>query len=812
VYESQSDQTRINMQGHYVHNQKISPFANKHYANYSLGSKEAEQEAYMEKMTDVRKNFGAWNFYDDEERPVVDTYHEYPNRDVPVETFPDSCWQSDNAYVESFLDESLKLVERVREGIYQEYGGDDYDPEAISKIFGVNVFSYPNFPKKKGRLGTYTVEKKDYTDGIGWMTESGYEALVRKLLHAMMSNDDFYVVLAGHSAAAGHGNDFPQTKAMQFQYLMEPIFEKLGMNLITRNMAMGGLGTLHSSLGGSSIYGERDILIWDSSMTEKDAGAVDMFCRQALMSGDRVPIILGAEICTNLRKVLEGAGGFWTGSMTNVQDFFPYSDEADDINNLPYHTQGLQCKNDQDLCKEYKYNSKCWIDRTDFSPEKKQNEKPGGQANWHPGWRTHTWLSRRWSLLVLHALETALTTWKEEISSTGQPLADHHWHVGDRYDKIRAAVKEYRTDNSNGVCEDIFDFIPRVCKLSMTAATEFTPRADFEGSSIRKLLVPAPNGYIPHLLESDVHSLYNGPDLLQPETKIPDGTIDVHAIAIASVGESKLTRRLNGHKKLSKDGRDRQILRGMNLESNLVGVNSIRRSLSSIVPGQGWALMGHPSGFCDGSAQSECGRGRDSNCLMYGHNDGRGGIFGDSHSGWLVMRLNGVREGIILARIETWHHPEDLPKTNGWTSENNGKTNDETTYIFPGHQEEVNENETNERRLKSSPPPSTNDIHFGFDTDRILKKASPVMNKDFQFEIAIDGEIKSTWKTEDFEDGKQKHEIAYNMAYFVLMDDPSMSERFNGDDDDVGETVELAIRLSGQGSEVVFALSHLYWA
>ena len=31
---------------------------------------------------------------------------------------------------------------------------------------------------------------------------------------------------------------------MQFHFLMEPIFDKLGMNLITRNMAMGGLGTI----------------------------------------------------------------------------------------------------------------------------------------------------------------------------------------------------------------------------------------------------------------------------------------------------------------------------------------------------------------------------------------------------------------------------------------------------------------------------------------------------------------------------------------------------------------------------------------
>ena len=47
----------------------------------------------------------------------------------------------------------------------------------------------------------------------GWTTESSYEGLVRRLLHAMMTNDDFVVVIGGHSAAAGHGNYFHQSYA-----------------------------------------------------------------------------------------------------------------------------------------------------------------------------------------------------------------------------------------------------------------------------------------------------------------------------------------------------------------------------------------------------------------------------------------------------------------------------------------------------------------------------------------------------------------------------------------------------------------------
>jgi hypothetical protein len=46
---------------------------------------------------------------------------------------------------------------------------------------------------------------------------------------------------------------------------MAPIFARLGVKLITRNMAQGGMGTVHSSMGSGSIYGnEVDLLIWDS--------------------------------------------------------------------------------------------------------------------------------------------------------------------------------------------------------------------------------------------------------------------------------------------------------------------------------------------------------------------------------------------------------------------------------------------------------------------------------------------------------------------------------------------------------------------
>lgn len=96
---------------------------------------------------------------------------------------------------------------------------------------------------------------------------------------------------------------------MQFHKVMEPVFAMLNIPLTSRNLAQGGLGTLHSALGARSIYGDEiDIMIWDSGMTEgRDGGAVDLFERQALIGGNRVPMLLGGNF-GNLKMLHDECG------------------------------------------------------------------------------------------------------------------------------------------------------------------------------------------------------------------------------------------------------------------------------------------------------------------------------------------------------------------------------------------------------------------------------------------------------------------------------------------------------------------------
>ena len=59
---------------------------------------------------------------------------------------------------------------------------------------------------------------------------------------------------------------------MQFHKIMEPVFARLGVKLITRNMAQGGMGTTQASMGSGSIYGDEvDLLLWDSGKCQVES-------------------------------------------------------------------------------------------------------------------------------------------------------------------------------------------------------------------------------------------------------------------------------------------------------------------------------------------------------------------------------------------------------------------------------------------------------------------------------------------------------------------------------------------------------------
>lgn len=206
---------------------------------------------------------------------------------------------------------------------------------------------------------------------------------------------------------------------MQFHKIMKPIFERLGIKLITRNMSQGGLGTLQGGMGAGSIYGdEMDIFLWDSGMTENFAPHhIELVLRQALIGGNRVPLLWGGpfEVLKFLHNEVDADVGEWGTGYAGL----PTTTSEVQSLTLPWAARNMVCDSEvTNLCKENRYNVTCWIDRPDeIKPIQGQRDRPRGQVSWHPGWRPHQLMGRVLAFSVLEALDVALNKWMESTMS-----------------------------------------------------------------------------------------------------------------------------------------------------------------------------------------------------------------------------------------------------------------------------------------------------------------------------------------------------------------------------------------------------------
>lgn len=828
----------LNRRGHYVHDEHRSPYASHLYGDKSKAQLDDEQERFLKQMDTVRKEWGAWSDIEDGDydmpgvdRPIAN-FSTVPYGDLPNDQLPKNSWQADAEYVGKFIPEARALVNRVTEGIYAEYG------HPLKQKDGT-VLSPELKAERDRKFEIVTLDPEalnpNLDHGIAWLTKPAMDGLVRKLLHALISNDEFYVVLGGHSAAAGHGNNFMQNKMMAVQHILEPVFDKLGMRLISRNMAMGGVGTLHFSLAGKSLYGEADVMLWDSGMTERGP-TVDFFNKQAILAGERLPILFTTERFAILE---ETKGEAWIGEVKLNTAILPLTVDEVQANEVPYAARYLHTDEPR-LANVEKYNSICWEPRSDFTPQTTQDQRFPSQVGWHPGFRSHQYEGRLLTLVLLEGLKRALDLWEDGTKKDGFPLAEKYWHVGHEYQRIRELLRTHvNTEKEDGsprsACETFLPDIPRICRVAMEGYGMWTPRLG--NRNFLDLVKAAPNGYKPSYRDK---MAYEGFDILPIVQKIPDGEVDVHAIAIATTnrppdlnhdwidgddnaGDASesdppsrrfLMTATEAALMQSRRGVDENV--GLNSPSRGVAkdalekVRSNRRRDSStkeeIIPGRGWQVDGwiHTNGFCDGSSMSTCARSPDATCLLSGHNDQHLGLGGNSLSGWLVFTVPKVKEGIVLVRMEWWCGAQ-VPITNGWTEVNDGKTTDTTPYT-QRHLENLLPLD------KHVPPdlgfdPAVNG-DFSLYPHRQLRKPTPddLVPNDLEMDYAINGEIKTMNREEWL---SHIGEPSKNCAVWPLLNDNEMAKRENWQ----GEELEVAIRFrSKEKPRAGFCISHVYYA
>lgn len=519
-----------NEEGHYLHDSEISPFASGLYQAEQNILDERQRE-FMAKMDTTINEYGLWNnpSFDGMSHLSEAFYDTFTFRDVPVEDFPPTSWQKDTVYLEGYLDQAAALVEAATEGIMREYNhmnpGDE-EKALFNVIIGEKTF-VNGTAMDKGRQGSFKE-----SPGVAYLPQASWDGLVKKLLHAMITTDIFYVAVVGTEEAYA-GNNFGRTQVMHFNYVMEPIFHKLGMTLISRNMGTS-ISPLVSALGGADILGETDIL-WhvQKHESEEELGEFDLLQKQVIMSGERIPIIFSPK-WDDLMAASKGEA--WVGNLQPGTDVCQLT-TADVLPTAPA-CHGVNCDADaweKGSC--HVYDSVCWTPRSDFTPMMPQDNDVGLQNKQYPGHRRHQLEGRKMSLVVLHALAAALDLWQEKLKDDKNPLplADEFWHVGDTYMRIRKTVMG--TDRTPGevaevpACEMFLQALdPRICHIPMRAFTEWTPRVIPRTFGLLTIV----NNMVDGVSEADGVDAYYGPDILPPSWKLPEDEFDVHMVTIAA--------------------------------------------------------------------------------------------------------------------------------------------------------------------------------------------------------------------------------------------------------------------------------------
>lgn len=275
-------------------------------------------------------------------------------------------------------------------------------------------------------------------------------------------------------------------------------------------------------------------------------------------------------------------------------------------------------------------------------------------------------------------------------------------------------------------------------------------------------------------------ALYEGPDAHNPCMDVPEGSIDVFNVVTGrrqlNEDDFPLPRRHLDAKETDVSHSDPQRSSNRHLEED-------------IVPGKGWEVWEEPQGICDGTYNVTCDRYTKSECVLLGHHDFRGAVIGNEFSGWLVMTLKDLKEGIIVVKLHTWHTEEESTMTVGWTSVDNTRQR---------------------RRLGESwiqlgedfdPAVTMDDVEASVERMTMRSYDTPELPDNFALEYAIDGKVTTLTKSEFLE---QKKLIQRVVETITLLDDPNFTQE--------ARDVEIAIRLRGSGRSVVFGVSHVYWA
>ena len=703
---------------------------------------QAEMEQYQEE-------WGSWHFWDDAEndRPAGDYCAKFPYRDVPEDEFDEDAWQVDAVFVNHILDSGAELVSRAQDAIFAEYGyGKDLSVD--EKLERNKMFRW----EKINMSVKDQIPPPDAMLKGGWTSQRSMDGLARRILHAIMTNDEFVVVVVGGAAGVGDGNHFRQSYAMQMHRVVAPVLARFGVKLVTRNLSHRHIGSLPVALG--KAWGDEqdvDLVIWDEGHFESTRREKDIFIRQVLLSGrEKVPMLWmgGDETDWELLRMYHEFANIDVGRFGTALYGIPLTTGSDTVQNLPHVVQYLHCDSQSmGVCRQApdEYCASCWIDRPDIPDPKtlfpNMTDQVPSQRNWHPGWRQHQLTGRLLAYTLLDALQDAVQTFSTGTMG-GPPLEASEWHVGEYYTEMREKLATL--DPAQTGCSDWGDKLPaRVCTVPLRGATQHTPRS---GPSITDLIKTKPGSVA---VENQQKVMYDGYDVHNACYDAPEEILSIVGV-------------VSGRRLVSKEVLldDDSLVQRMppsfsrvhmsRMTEKTVESENVPRRLDSTLSLQtesGWQVVDESPGTCNGEYTSICGRQASSTCPLLGYHDSQGKVMGDDSAGWLVLGLDQLKKGLIILglKLET----------------------------------EVSEQRRNLR-------------HGDLIAD---------LPESFILDVSVDGD-ESSWSKAEFA-SRYRSQLQRNLDGLIFLDDESFTA--------TSDTVEIGLRLrSCPGCKV--GVSHIFWA
>ena len=137
---------------------------------------------------------------------------------------------------------------------------------------------------QQGLIDAYQMPMEKISEVSFFDKEQGNDAIVKRLLRAMVLSDSFVYVVGGMSDTAGHGNMFADSYPQVMADIMAPAMEKAKIKFEVRNLAMGGVPSYPGSMCMKDAFGpDADVVMWDFRMVEHNSLNGEIYIRQALM-------------------------------------------------------------------------------------------------------------------------------------------------------------------------------------------------------------------------------------------------------------------------------------------------------------------------------------------------------------------------------------------------------------------------------------------------------------------------------------------------------------------------------------------------